>query len=309
LRFDLETVDEFGALPERLAGGGVTKRPLLESFAASWSPDGSKLVFSGLAGGGGDRGQRGFRLYVVRADDSGLRSLPGTQGADEPVFAPDGVTVAFTRYQFRPRINRRGERKFVARGASIWLTNLTGGVPRRITPERNGLYMWASSFSPDGGTLLADRAVGTRRSEAVGLRLGSGNINLLLRNAFDPVYSPDGSRIALIREHRLKHPNGTDAVTSDLFTIRAGGGRLRRLTYGREDDYYPSWDPSGERLAFVRYPPEVTELDELGFGSAVMEVNSDGTCLRSVLPASPATALFGAAWEPGVGRGAGRIVC
>lgn len=93
-RFDLETVDETGAQPLRIAGGGPRTRPLPEEFTPpSWSPDGSMMVFKGLAGRV-NQGLRGMRLFVSSAHGSDLKPLRGTHGADEPKFAPDGRTVA-----------------------------------------------------------------------------------------------------------------------------------------------------------------------------------------------------------------------
>lgn len=130
-RFDLATVDETGAQPLRLAGGGPKQRPLPEEFTPpSWSPDGSMLVFSALAGRVDDW-PRSVRLYVSAADGSGLRRLKGTQGADEPKFAPDNRTVFFTRYLFRQRMNRQGKRESVIAGGSIWSVDIFGGTPRR----------------------------------------------------------------------------------------------------------------------------------------------------------------------------------
>lgn len=306
-RTDLETIDETGAQPLRLAGGGERERPLPEWFIApAWSPDGSKIVFSGMARSF-DSGLRGVRLYLSGAEGDDLRPLRGTHGADEPVVSTDGTTVAFARYLSQPRMNRRGERKFVVRGSSIWLADLAGGAPRRITPERIGLYMLPKSFSPDGSVLLASRAVRRKPWEVLEVRLGTGRVKVLLRHAMDPVYSPDGSKIALVRFTRVKHRGNMTAA--HLFTINATGGGLRRLTDSPRFDFFQSWDPSGERLAFVRYPRGGTELEESGFGDAVMEVNADGTCLRTLMPASPFTAFFGAAWQPGPGREAGRIEC
>ncbi len=91
--------------------------------------------------------------------------------------------------------------------------------------------------------------------------------------------------------------------------VRSGGGGLRRVTSSPGIDYSQSWDPSGERLAFVRYLPEWLEPDELGYGSAVMQVNADGSCLGFVLRPSLDVAFFGVAWQPGPGREAGRIEC
>lgn len=296
-RFVLETVDGSGAQPLRLAGGGERKRPLPEIFEApTWSPDGSKIAFVGAARSL-ESGLRGDRLYVVGADGRDLKPLLGTRGAVSPVFTPDGSSIAFTRSWHR--------------GASIWLADLAGGAPRRVTPARRGLYLFPGSFSPDGGTLLATRYVGRHPEEIAAVHLETGEVETVLRRAGTPVYSPDGTRFALLRWRPFKRHDGTRTVTSDLFTIGADGTGLRRLTGTRDQtEAYPSWNPSGERLAFVRYLPETTENEflEVGVGASVMQMNADGTCPREILEPS-IEAIYGAAWQPGPGRGAGRIGC
>jgi dipeptidyl aminopeptidase/acylaminoacyl peptidase len=296
-RYELETIDRTGALPLRLAGGGERKRPLPEIFEApTWSPDGSKIAFVGVARSL-ESGLRGDRLYVVGADGRGLKPLFGTHGSDSPAFAPDGNSIAFTRAR--------------RRGASIWLASLEGGVPKRITPARRGLYMLPGSFSPDGSTLLATRFTRRRKEEIVAVHLSTGEVETVLRGAGEPVYSPDGARFALLRWRPLRRRDGTRTVSSDLFTARADGSGLRRLTHTRyQEEAYPSWDPSGERLAFVRYLPETVESEfvEAGLGASVMQMNADGTCPRQILEPS-IVAIYGAAWQPGPGREAGRIKC
>jgi Tol biopolymer transport system component len=292
----------------QLAGGGPRERPLPEEFTVpSWSADGSMVVFVGLATSL-DHGQRGVRLYVSTADGSAVRPLKGTHGADEPKFAPDGRTVVFTRYRFRPRVNRRGKREFVARGASLWSVDVSGGAPRRVTPARNGVWMFPGSFSSDERTLLASRLVGRGPWNVVELQLDTGRVSVLLRRAADPVYSPDGQQISFIRFHQVGD-RSRDEWSSDLFIVRSGGGGLRRLTRGSGFVYSQSWDPSGERLAFIRYLPQRYDPYGLGYGSAVLQMNADGSCLSPVLGPSPDAAFFGVAWQPGEGRGAGRIHC
>ena len=296
-RFVLETIDRTGAQPLRLAGGGEGKRPLPEIFEApTWSPDGSRIAFVGVSRNL-EGGLRGDRLYVVGADGRGLKPLLGTHGSISPAFAPDGNSIAFTRFR--------------RRGASIWLADLTGGTPRRLTPARRGVYLFPGSFSPDGSTLLATRYAGRHPEEIVALRLDTGEVETVLRHAGTPVYSPDGTRLALLRWRPLKRRDGTRTETSDLFTIGADGTGLRRLTNTRyQDESFPSWDPSGERLAFVRYLPELveSELLETGIGASVMQINADGTCPREILKPS-VVAIYGAAWQPGPGREARRIAC
>ncbi|HEX6228396.1 MAG TPA: hypothetical protein VFZ41_02915 [Solirubrobacterales bacterium] len=297
-RHELETVDATGALPRRLAGGGERKRPLPELFEApSWSPDGSLIAFSGVARSL-EAGFRGNRVYVVGSDGKGLRRLQGTQGALQPAFTPDGSAVAFTR-SWR-------------RGAGIWLARLAGGAPRRLTRARRGVYLLAGSFAPDGRTLVASRFVeGRALEDVVAVDLSTGKIETLVRRASQPVYSPDGTKLALVRWQPLLQRDGNRTFSGDVYTSRADGSRLRRLTKTRfQDESFPSWDPSGERLAFVRNLPEPVEneLIELGVGASVVQMNADGTCLQEILEPS-GSAIYGAAWQPGPGREAGRIAC
>lgn len=303
LRLELITVDRTGAQPLRLAGGG-RRAPTLPHYLSplAWAPDGSQVVFSAIVGRR-DGDDARLRLFMVGADGSGLRPLASTAGAYGPVFSPDGRTIAFTRSVQRVSVTERGRRTIRRRfeAAAIWLLDLSSGTRHRLTPWRNGLEHFASSFSPDGTTLLATRHDDRRTDEAepVALRLDNGASTRLLVDGGFPVYSPDGSAIALVRE-------GPDEAT-DLYVLDAGG--LRRLTRspGRLE-LFPSWDPSGQRLAYVRFSGGNSEAASFGIGDALMQVNADGTCPTKTLSA-PGTGFYVPAWQPGPGREAGRIDC
>jgi serine/threonine-protein kinase len=68
----------------------ATARPVFPgTWPATASPDGKRIVFSGQAPGGG------WQLYIRRMDELEARPLPGTNGATEAMFSPDGKWLAF----------------------------------------------------------------------------------------------------------------------------------------------------------------------------------------------------------------------
>jgi Tol biopolymer transport system component len=272
-RTTMFTVRPDGSRPVRLAGGGEDG-PLDTILLAplSWSPDGEEVTFSGIN-----------TIYLVKADGSGARPL-NVADAEAPVYAPDGRVIAFSRGNDRE--------------AAIWTVDLASGAQHRVTPSRRGLKMVPSSFSPDGSLLLATRI--DRRSdevEPVSVDLETGKVTRLFADGREPVYSPDGTEIAFFREIGER---GND----DLFVLDVAGGKLRRLTRTpNKVELFASWDPSGERIAFSRFRGEHYE-----WANAIMQINADGSCEKEVL-SKKRTVFWGAAWQPGPGRGAGQIDC
>ena len=312
-RLELLTVGPNVTRPVRLAGGGWRSRPQVDFFSPpSWSSDGETLAFSGIVGAQeGDDHEPLRRLFTVSADGGDLRALRGTNGASGPVLSPDGRTVAFTRTVDRETATTVGgkRRSYGFHGSSIWTVDLLTGAQRQLTPWRDGIYYIASSFSPDGSTLLATHEddLLLNESEPVALRLDGGGSSRLLDDGFSPVYSPDGSQIALVR--RTVEYGKDRGEDTDLYVIDADGSGVRRLTRtpGRPE-LYPSWDPSGGRLAYVRLSENRSEDAPFGFRNTLMQINPDGTCQTKVVSAR-FTLFFVPAWQPGPGRGAGRIEC
>lgn len=310
-KLELVSVDQSGGHPLRLAGGGSRSRPWPFYFSPpAWSPDGESVAFSGIVGAHrGDNHELRLKLFTVRADGSGLLAIRGTRGATNPVISPDGHTIAFTRSIDRDEPTTVGgkRRRYGFRGASIWTVDLLTGAQRQLTPWRDGLSYISSSFSPDGSTLLATHEDNRflNESEPVALQLDGGGSRRLLEDGSSPVYSPDGSEIVLIRR-TVEYLASEERSGSDLYVMNADGSDPRRLTQTPHlFESAPSWDPSGERLAFDR-------LRVVGEGiageTAFMEVNADGTCATRVLSARR-WGLLDPTWQPGPGRGAGRIEC
>jgi Tol biopolymer transport system component len=294
---------------QRVIFGGSGKSQLLPFpfSSVTWSTDGTRVAFTGLSHPE-DRGL--LDIYDAAADGSGLAELPGTRGGSYPVFSPGGHTLAFAREPEREM--RRGRAKSV----SIWLLDLDSGAVRQLTPWRPGLSEYPSSFSPDGSTLAITRALrkvrGRTRVSAVALRLDGSGSKVLAWNAGDPVYSPDGTRLALTtvgKRKTIKSGGETETFTpAELAVANADGSGLEKLTHTRALELQPSWDPSGQRLVYTQLDVGGGEADFLGFGDSIMEINPDGTCRTKIL-SEPRAILFGAIWQPGPGREASPIAC
>lgn len=277
---DIITVGPNGESPQTVIKEAGWSRP-------SWSADGGLLAFGAYGDWSGEV------VGVAEANGPGIRffrraSLVG----DHPVMAPDGRTVA---YWYKH---------------STWLLNVMSGSVRRATPRAPETTDFEpSSFSPDGSKLAG--TVGFAPAEAVAVDLRTGHVSLLAREASEPVYSPDGSEVAFIRWKNWKASGVDDGSQpiDELRVTRVGTfPRSRLLQRSHKLLAWPSWDPSGQRLAFTR-----TRVVENGYtdpkkGDALMAINADGTCLKKVY-SDPETTLYGSAWQPGSGREAGPIDC
>jgi Tol biopolymer transport system component len=284
----------------------------LPSGAATWSPDGQTLVFAGVVGV--RRTPRSSRprtmLFAVPPSGGPPRAIPGTADAEGPIFSPDGHTIAFARRRVDFQLDHPGGSSGSAfRGTSIWLGDIAGGRARRITPWQNGIDSTPSSFSPDGLTLGLTRAARKGRSEAVALRLDTGAETVLAKNAFEPVYSPDGTRIALLRHSPRRHVGGAGIEGNELVVIGVDGSGETRLTVASQGAAaLPDWDPSGQRLAFLHFEKNLSVGDLLTEGDSVFEINADGTCPTEVFSARHVF-YTGAVWQPGPGREAAPLSC
>lgn len=243
---------------------------------------------------------------MAAANGTELHLVRGTRGGFHPILSPDGHTLAFAR----ERIHRLSGGWFCCVEVSVWLLDLSSALERRLTPWRSELAEVPSSFSPDGSILAvsSEEPMGPlTRHTALAFHLnGGGKATVLDENAMDPVYSPDGAQVALVVTHREIEPEGIILTPTDLAVASSDGSNMRVLTHTTTLEGEPSWDPSGQRLAYTRTAPRGQGL--FGLGDSLMEINADGTCPTEVL-SFPHAALVGAAWQPGPGRAAGPISC
>jgi Tol biopolymer transport system component len=307
----LETVGPNGEEPQRLVGGEGENVRSPNGDRPAWSPDGSLVAFmSSLP-------EVSPVPFVVAADGGKPRLVAKVTPISDPIFTADGRWVAFLMLRVvkghfeRPQ--PQAQRRYgVIVDWAIWKVSLDGKRYRQVTRWKRNRQFVPTSFSPDGRYLAAERYEG-QHQDAIAIDLETRAVRLIASNAGEPTFSPDGDRIAFVRTKRARpkeREGNLPPASSSLMVVAANlRERPRRIARVRGGLAWPSWDPSGSRIAFTRLEGGDRHLPGIpAEGNSVMQVNADGTCLDTLL--SIKRGYFGGvAWQPGPGREAGRISC
>jgi len=241
----------------------------------SWSPDGKLLAFSDRTSS-----NEPTSIYLLSLDSLSTRRVtsPGLPGDYNPVFSPDGRTLAFNR-------GSQGV-------TSIYTMPVVGGQERRlITGSQFG---WGLAWTSDGRDIIFGRAgwlakfgwlwkVSARGGEPQRLQFGQegtepfirgsrlvyarqvSNLNIwrkqldskrsslpadrfLSSTAIEsgPQYSPDGSSIAF---------ESTRSGSYEIWMCRSDGTNLVQLTHFNNVTGTPRWSPDGRQIAFDSRAP------------------------------------------------------
>lgn len=87
--------------------------------------------------------------------------------------------------------------------------------------------------------------------------------------AYDPVWSPDGSRIAYV---------STQTGIAEIFVYELGSNTARQLTFTNSNDFFnqrPSWSPDSQKLAFKSNRDDVTRFQ-------IYVMRADGSELKNI---------------------------
>ena len=198
--------------------------PDLALFCTVWSPDGARLACEGQ--GQTDPSLNG--VYTLRSSDGGdlQRVTYEPNGDDCPSdYSPNGNRLVITRANDTTY--------------ALYTVKLDGSALRQITPDGLNFNFCNGSWSPQGNEILFSAHVpnGDYHSSVwvvhfngAGLRqlpiagpCGGLSSDPTTFGCFNPVWSPDGQKIAFGRNQ--------DDGQRDLYTVNADGSGLFQVTH------------------------------------------------------------------------------
>ncbi len=278
-----------------------------EVFGASWSPDGSQIVY-GMRGG----------IFTIPVDGGEPKRLVELVDGHSPSWSPDGERIVFVS----------GNPTFVygtfvlgnIAPSALWTYSVDDGAAVRLT-ETTYLHIspvWTSDSKSlvfvsnhDGRRDIYQvpigsdgRASGPRVRLTTGLNVHTvslaGDASFLAYSALQMnanIWSldiPERGRVSTAEsrpvtdgnqmiEGMAVSPDGdwlaydSDQFgTQDIYRLRLDGGAPERLTTDPRDDFYPAWTWDGEELAFYSFRSGKRDVWTMGAdGSNETQVTSD----------------------------------
>ena len=156
----------------------ATRAAFNDNTRLSWSPDGTRVLFSTT--NGEFSGSASRFLSIANADGSGQTSLPNSPTrVNDPDWSPDGDRVAF------------------ARDGEIWVVNLNGTELKRIAARLNfGDVYSRPRWSPDGSQILFSKGT-TNDNQAMLVKPDGTGLTRALNvpRSINASWSPDGKKI------------------------------------------------------------------------------------------------------------------
>ncbi|MDQ2649602.1 MAG: hypothetical protein M3Z03_08605, partial [Actinomycetota bacterium] len=251
-------------------------------------------------------GENGWHRQLIVTDGEARHAKAVTDpddNAEAPTFSPDGSQVAYA-------VGIGDYESAGPGGYAIWIVDVDGDEPRRITGPPN----WGPDMGPAGSDQEPDwsparddiayahygRAPGpVTAGEANGIYVvtpAGGLPRRLTTPGFDeydhrPMWSPDGGHVAFVRTHVPRALDGTRAGArlAGLWVVARDGSRPRLVAELPLGDEPMAWHPDGTSL-WLGGRPSFTENPGLPARSVDLATGEQA-------PLGPP--LDAIAWSPG----------
>jgi Tol biopolymer transport system component len=234
--------------PATLVSTPFLPDPNVSSSAASWSPDGTRLVMIRQAQTGMSTTEN---IWVVNADGSGLRQVTFGTGELDPSWAPDGHRIVFVN----------------SVGLAILNVDDPSDTPHTI-PGADDDSEGAPVWSPDGSLIAYEHFGNPDELDVIqpdggGFRmLNSAPTSPSHTTDQTPAWTPDSSRVYFAQGAFL-----LGCFASPPFQImsvsRDGGPPAAFSQNPSISEYGPAPSPDGKLIAFTRCDDPTNDLDHI----------------------------------------------
>ena len=241
----------------------------------SWSPDGSRLVFTSPCAHNTDSYSESS-LYFINADGSDLTPLNTAPGGDfDPAWSPDGTRIAFTSLRdghkeiyvldvetfkvtrltasdtdeensqpaWSPFSNQIAFVKKRVGALQLWVMSDLGNDAEQIVRSGQTLWDYYPVWSPDGQYILFNQR-----------QVNIGSLPWLMQIRYEDRFTLDPARLRLgvVGIENLSYSADgfwmvcealDDSDNTDIYYMTASGATRTRLTTDIKDDFDPAWRP------------------------------------------------------------------
>ena len=237
--FDVTGKDDYGAIYTMRTDGSGVRGFRYDGDYPALSPDGHRLVFTGVYPGG---------VFVAPLDGRGRRLIRGTQDiySGGARWSPDGRSVV------------------VASDGDLGIFPIGAGKPRFVGDRA---YAEDPDWSPDGRRIAYSAPYSFGAGPPVPIQVVStsgGEPKVLTRPPRDavdraPRWSPDGKWLLFTRSSSVDR----------IYVIPSTGGKPRLL---RTDASSGAWSPDGKRIAYSDGKGRIHIFELAGRGDRMLDV-------------------------------------